>query len=75
MLDESSAGGPPGYNVAVKTCIEAGGEGEEDMIKVRNMRDLKNLHMLALLNRWSSTTSQVTAEEMLIRILLMMFYA
>lgn len=35
ILDESSSGGAPGYSVAVKTCLEAGGEGEEDMMKVR----------------------------------------
>ena len=33
VLDESRHGGVPGYPVAVKTVLEAGGDGEEDMLK------------------------------------------
>lgn len=33
VLDESKSGGVPGYEVAIKTVNQAGGDGEEDLVK------------------------------------------
>ena len=44
VLDESSAGGVPGYTVALKTCQVAGGEGEEDMVREATVMAMVSPH-------------------------------